>query len=277
MALTYRTAKMELVSLLDLRKLIEVYEEVAATRMQKVRSAVLTSRQYLDGLLGVFTQVKAVYGKSTINRNGRSVAVFISANSGLYGSIVEKVFDLFLEFISQNKSNIVIVGKWGLKMIRDRRPDLLYNYYDLSDQEVELETLGIIMRYLLQFEKIFVFHGKFRTIVAQDPVATPVSGDSITKLNTGSNVVVGKTDYLFEPELPEIVSVFEGEILASIFEQSLHEAQLAKFASRIFSLDKSMESIEDRFAKVSYTARRLKRNLNNRKQLGRVAGMSLWN
>lgn len=272
--------------LLSLKSLVEVYEEVAAGRMQKVRGAVLQSRQFLEGLLSVFTKIKLAYLKDqpasvlARSRNGRTVAVFVSANSRLYGDIVERTFEKFVNYVRGNKPDVVILGKLGISMMADRLPGTLYNYYDFSDDKVDLESFGLIMRYLLQFEKILVFYGEFKTILTQDPVATSVSGDRILAkeeiyINAGGKRIMKK--YIFEPSVEEVAKIFEGEIMASLFEQTLHESQLSKYASRMLALDKSIDNIDKRLGTVKLDAVKLRHKVINKKQLFTISGVSLWN
>jgi F0F1-type ATP synthase gamma subunit len=277
--------RIETDGLISLKNLIEVYEEVAAARMQKVRGAVLQSRQFLEGLLSVFAKIKIAYdeesggGGSTRIKNNRTVAVFVSANSRLYGDIVDRTFEKFADYVKANHPDVVILGKLGLSMMEDKLPQVLYNYYDFSDDRVDLESFGLIMRYLLQFERILVFYGQFRTILLQEPVATSVSGDALT---VEKEVYVGASGrrvakkYIFEPSVMEIAHKFEGEILASLFEQTLHESQLAKYASRMLALDKSIDNIEKRLGVVKQESVKLRHKTMNRKQLSTVSGVSLW-
>lgn len=269
----------------SLKGLVEVYEEVAAGRMQKVRGAVLQSRLFLEGLLTVFAKIKAAYAKhpglkvSNRPKNNRTVAVFVSANSRLYGDIVDRIFDNFADYVRTNKPDVVVLGKLGLSMMADRLPGVLYNYFDFSDETVDLESFELIMRYLMQFERILVFYGQFKTILTQTPMITSVSGDAIA---AEEEVFVDKQgrkvakQYIFEPTLTGVAKVFEGEILASLFEQTLHESQLAKYASRMLALDRSIDNIEKRLGQVRGEAVRLRHKAFNRKQLATFSGISLW-
>lgn len=278
--------KTETDGLLSLEGLVEVYEEIASSRMQKVRTAVLQSRQFLEGLLKVFERVKAAYLSrseviiTTRPKNGKTVAVFISANSGLYGDIVDRTFDIFAHTVKKENPEIVVLGKLGLKMINDKLSGRLYNYYDFSDEGVDIESFQMIMRYLMQFEKILVFYGKFKSILYQEPVVTSVSGDAevaVTDIIVGPEGKKTAMQFLFEPSFEEIVRIFNGEILASIFEQTLHESQLAKFAARMLALDKSEENIEKRLAKINLEAVRLTHRMQNKRQLSAMSGINLWN
>ena len=269
----------EIDGLVGLKSLVEVYQEVAATRMQRVRGAVLQSRMFTEGLVDVFSKVRAAYKKLKISAknlrkmNGRTVAVFVSANSGLYGDIVEKTYGAFENFINENKPDVVILGRQGTKMMADRSPNVFYNYFDIPDEAIDMGSFDMIMRYLIQFERIVVFHGQFKSILTQVPQQTLVSGQSLDQNISEQNI---KSDYLFEPSVETIARIFEGEIMASIFEQSLHESMLSKQASRMLSLDRSLDNVERRLGNVHVEERKVMHRIRNRKQLSTISGVSLW-
>lgn len=262
-----------------LKGLVETYEEVAALRMQAIRASVLKSRDFLEGLSKVFADVKSNLKSgvdmttiSTLNRNGRSVAVFASANAGLYGDVVGKTYDLFLEFVQKRQADAVIIGKMGVRLAYERNPELLYNYFDFSDNGLDTSNLGLIMRYLLQFERIYVFHGKYRSLISQDPVVTSISGDDVFS----SAHAFENNLYLFEPNIEEVLKLFEQEIMTTLFGQSLHEGQLAKFASRLFHLDQATENVDNELKKIHTISRKLSHKTSAKKQLNTISGISLW-
>ncbi len=134
-------------------------------------------------------------------------------------------------------------------------------------------SFDMIMRYLIQFERIVVFHGQFKSILTQVPQQTLVSGQSLDQNISEQNI---KSDYLFEPSVETIARIFEGEIMASIFEQSLHESMLSKQASRMLSLDRSLDNVERRLGNVHVEERKVMHRIRNRKQLSTISGVSLW-
>src|SRR3989344_7919014 len=104
--------------LTTLRGIVETYEEIAATRMSRIRSSVLESRDFLLEINAIFQQVKSSYkdkitllmkkkrikdpSKLTfIKRNGKTLYVFVSANTGLYGDIIRKTYDVFISSLEK--------------------------------------------------------------------------------------------------------------------------------------------------------------------------------
>lgn len=272
-----------------LKNLVEVYEEVAAARMQRIRGAVLQSRTFMGGLVEVFNKVTEAYKqlpeklKAIRRLNHRTVAVLVSANSHLYGEIVEKTFDKFALYVKEKQPDVVVLGKIGMQTMADKLPGVLFNYFDFSDEEVDMESFNMIMGYLLQFESIVVFHGQFKTILSQEAVQTVVSGEKVAEIEAeqlqqegGVGHKRNREKYLFEPSVEEIAAIFEGEILASAFEQTLHESHLAKFASRMLALDRSMENIDKRMQDMRTEEIRIIHKSRNKKQLQTVSGITLW-
>ena len=114
----------EIEYLFSQKTIMETYEEIAASRMQRIRSKVLQSRDFLFEINTLFQQVKSSYKKSLekfkknrssfLKSNGRTLFVLVSANTGLYGDIVRRTFDVFAREFRKQKSDIAIIGRVGL-------------------------------------------------------------------------------------------------------------------------------------------------------------------
>ncbi len=277
--------------LLNMRELVQAYEEIAVTRMQKSRTSVLKTRDFLGGLTEIFQEVKASYQKeirelmrkrrikdrskiSLIKRNGKAAAVLLSSHTGLYGSIVKKTYNLFIDFVKKTNSDAVLVGRLGKVYFQNENPDIKYRYIDFPDNKVEQSILLNLIKELLEYEKIIVFFGEFQNIVSQTPVMLDIYGnESLTSAEVEKKPTI---KYFFEPSLENLMIFFESEIFTAIFEQTIQESNLAKFASRILNLDAATENISLRLSKVQLENRLLKHRLFNRKQQSSLSSISLW-
>lgn len=278
----------EIERLSGVKILVQAYEEIAASRMRKIRQSVLQTRDFLTGLTEIYKDVQSSYkneivilmkkknkGKkklSLIERNGKTVAVLTSANSGLYGDIIKKTFFLFLDYVKKNETDIVVIGKLGKTYLEEQNFKKKYTYFDLPDSGVNQKDLTKITSEIINYERILVFYGQFQTVVTQNATMTSISDND---LQAGIKETK-KVKYIFEPSLEKIMAFFEKEIFASIFEQSMHESQLAKFASRMVSLDKATGSINDNLKKVELEKRITTHRAANRKQMEALSGMALW-
>lgn len=287
----------EYTGLSTIKTLVETYQEIAAIRMQKVRSSVLNNREFLDELNAIYHQLRYSYdelkliGKNskekknrydkesnTILRNGKTIVVLLSANTGLYGDIIRKTFTKFTNYIINNPEvDIAVIGRRGLSYLREAFPKRKYEYYQLEDHIVNPKEVTDVVNNLVKYEKVVVFHGKYESILNQMPMESNISGELPYRPEDAKYYAdINKVKYLYEPSLDTILNFFETEIMASIFEQTVYESNLSKFAARMITLDASVVSISDKLVKVKFLKQQLKHREYNRKQLSAMAGISLW-
>jgi F-type H+-transporting ATPase subunit gamma len=278
----------ELERLESIKTLVESYQEITATRMRKIRDSVLNTRQFLEGVNAIFNEVKKSYkhdvealmkkskgkDKNTfLIKNGKKVTVLISANSGLYGDIVRKSFEAFAEEVKKEKTDMVIVGKQG-KFLFDnlglKGNPVIFN---LPDNHLDQEGVAKIVKFILDYQTIVVCYGQFQSVIKQEPTRIVISDRTNEAIKEDKEESVR---YLFEPSIQKILQFFETEIFASLFEETVNESHLAKFASRLITLDKAVENVKNGLKKTQYQKRVLFHRTMNKKQLEAISGISVW-
>lgn len=271
-----------------LHTILETYEEIAATRMARIRSSVLGSRDFLLEINAIFQQVKTSYkaqiellmktkkikdpSKLTfIKRNGKTLYVFVSANTGLYGDIIRKTYDVFIENLRKEPGDVAILGRLGLQLFSTEKIKTPPTYFEFPDNKMDNGLLQKIVEHIIQYEKVLVFYEQFINVISQSPIVTNISGDPLSWEKGGP-----QARYFFEPSLEKIMEFFEKEIFASIFGQTIFESELAKFAARMVSLDLASENTKTRLKQVTLATQRIKHQEDNKKQLEKFASMRLW-
>lgn len=279
----------ELMGLADIKILVQTYEEIAAIRMRKIRSGVLANREFNEGIMEIFQELITAYRKdlqhlltrrhaksladlSLVQRNGKTLYVLLSSNVGLYGDIVKRAFNLFNSYYTKTPADVLIIGKFGRQFFTELHPDAQFRYVEFPDNTIDEPALKSLLEELIYYEQILVFHGQYRSIAKQDAVVLNVYGSDSLPEASGEH----RERYLFEPSLEKIVTFFEIELFASIFEQSLFEMQLAKLAGRLFSLDMATENIKHRETEINQGILRMKHRQMNGKQMQTLTGMKLW-
>lgn len=268
--------------------LAQAYEEISVTRMQRIRGKVLSSREFLSELSSVFEDVKGNYRNeieklirhdkgimsfTNMNKNGKTIAVFLSSNNKLYGDIGKKVYRLFIDDMGKTDADIYVIGKVGRELYENSELKKEYRYIDFPDTKEVAQKFEEVLKVLEQYENVNVYHGQFVNVITQNPITTNVSGTK--KLQ---DVTEGKRDvkFFFEPSLQDVLTIFENEIFSSLFRQTLHESELSHVTSRIQQMEFALENINS-FQKALEKKRRLvvKRH-EAAKRLQRFAGVSLW-
>lgn len=264
----------------SLKSLTEVYGEIAATRMRKIRGFVLRNREFLEAINSIFRDALASYAKKLselvkqgkikeggritfLAHNGKAVAVLISANTGFYGEVVRDTFRKFIIDIRKEDLEVTIIGKIGRSLFVEAEPTRPYTYFELPDYGLDPMKLSEAIKHLVQYEEIRVYYGKFQSVVTQSPTSDAITAGT----PISSRVVEPKVRFIFEPSVEEILMFFETQIFASLFDQSLRESQLAKYASRILAMDRASQNISKRQEELFHERLKLSHNLQNRKQV----------
>lgn len=279
------TSEVEEVS--SLRTLVEIYGEIASVRMIKIRDFVLKNREFLDSISNIFHDALESYAKKLsdlvklgkikkggkvtfLSHNGKTVAVLISANTGFYGEIVQRTFRKYVNDVRKFNFEVTIIGKLGRTLFLQEEPKRPYTFFELADYGVDETKLSEIIKHLVQYEEIRVYHGKYQTVITQVPSTFTISAGTPIR----EEVKEPEVQYIFEPSVEKILTFFETEIFASLFDQSIRESQLAKFASRILAMDRASENIREKLSLLKMESLKIGHRIANRKQLNSLSTIS---
>ncbi len=272
--------------------LVEVTQDTAVSRMQEIRATVLATRQYMESLIVLFEELRAAKTEEVAHILEQKIAYTLSAaqpssnqerfvtvlftSSGRFaGGISNKVIEQFLAQLPQMNSDVVVVGEKGKEVVPNITTKRPVQYFDINIDNPDLEQVDALLAYLRQYASISVFTGKFENLVSQVPAAYNITGHEVLR-TTQQPQNREETEYLFEPEVKEIVDFFDAQVTASLFDKTVAESKLASLGSRIMALEAARTNISDQAQALSRRARRLKKKQSRRKQFNRLSGSTLW-
>lgn len=282
----------------SIKSLISSKEEISVMRIQKIRDFVLKTRDFTTRLSSVVSDIRSSYSKelgelgtdaslqqiikfSVSVKRSAWVSVLITPNTRLAGTIVPKVYSLFLDSAGHSFSEIVIIGTLGRQLYEQSGLTKPVKYFEVSESNIELEDMQDIIDYLSGFAKIDVYYGKLYSLVTQEAVKTDITGDKLLFDAVKDQIIDTDKEqerkFLFEPEIREILMAMEIQFLALFFQQIIQESTLAQLGSRISFMEESSSKIDDVIKKLNLQEKILKRAVNHRKMQQTFAGLSLWN
>jgi ATP synthase F1 gamma subunit len=276
--------KMEKSSLSDFLSMIEAYEEISAIRMRKVKKSILERREFMQGLNEAFAYIAYAYKiyreslkekakHKVLNTNGKTVSILLSSNTGLYGDVVRNTYDLFENDIRNVETDIVVVGRMGKKFYEESDLKRPYQFFNLSDTGIDEVNTKALLDYVVDYTSVIVYHGVFKSILDQEPFKTMVTGE-LMKIE--QSLDTHDTRFLFEPSVEKVAEHFEKQIAALIFEQTIFESSLSKFASRMVSLDKSADNVGDKLKYISFNLSKAKHKDINAGLQANILGGAVW-
>lgn len=288
--LNKQTVQIEINLVQTLQQFAQAYEEVSVVRMQRVRSSVLTNRAFSEKLNEIFTDVKSSYRNEILQlmeknkkklknkmsitaKTKTSVNVLVSANTKLHGDIIKKSFNLFVQNSKNASDDLVIVGRVGRDLYEQQASKRFYTYFDLPETNIKTEDIKPLISFLIQYEKVNVFYGRFTNVIQQIPTATNVTGETPLEQALPPEK---RVRYFFEPSLERVLLFFENEVFGSLVLQTVHEGELARLASRITAMEDALVNINKTRGLLNAEERRIKRLNQNKKQIESISGIALW-
>lgn len=272
-----KNTKVEIMSLQTLKDVTYTYQQVAAIRTRKIRDAVIQTRDFYNQLSKVYLETTNTYAQSykkpfRANTNGKRVAILVSSNTGLYGDIIKSTFNLFATNHANDDAELIVTGRLGRKWLELLNLSKPFKYYDMPDGPGDLDSvIREIFTAIIDYDEVLVYHGLFNNIASQTPKVT-----IITQKPTSENVVGQTLSFIFEPSIDKVLDTFEKQLLYSFFDQAVNEANLAKFGSRMMSLDKASDNISKKLELYQTSLIRSKHLNQNKKQLEQTCANVFW-
>lgn len=285
----------ELEALDNLRNMAENYEEIAATRMQRIKDSVLQTRGYLSELSEVYVDLKSSYQREVkdllekrgkkdntlppiLQKNGKTLMVHMSSNGKLYGAVTKNTYNLFIKDLKKKKKNevdLLLIGSSGKEMYEASDINIPFEYVDIPDDNISVEDIKKVMKMFLIYKIVDVYHGSFINVVRQAAISSSITGDEIFEKNVPT--LIAKEDmYVFEPAFEKVFHFFETQIMSALFKQTYSENQLARQASRVNAMEAALIHIEDEAEILNRQKIRVKHLIDNKKQIERMSGFVLW-
>ena len=283
---TLKKIKEDLEMISALNTITAVFQETAHLRMVEIRKDVLRTREFLEELAKVYRLIKQSYliffkknlikkklseQFSFITKKRGQVAIFLSANEFFYGTLILDIWSRVYDFWKNNKTDLVVTGRLGKYLAESYRLGHKIFYFDLNDEKPEEEIIKEIIKFVRKYEKIIVFHGKFETILSQNPTITDISGGAPLKKQNEEI-----KNYLFEPSPEAVLEFFETEIVGNLFNQTILEHSLAKYTARMIAMYQATENIKQFKKDLEKNKRKLEWQLSDKKQVEIFSGFKLW-
>jgi len=268
--LSYTQLTEALEQTVDLRQLVEVYEETAAEKMKQIRKRILSSREFLEALTKLSSKVGADLTESFSHKKKKEAAVLMSAKAGLFGDLIERIVNQWLKYVKENSVEPVVVGALGKRLVEERSPGLKFEYLDLEDKQMPEEDLKELSLKLNHYPKVTVFYAKFENIAQQEVTSGDVTGLIMEMDNQISKEETKRSKYIYEPSVNVISDKFGKEIMTSLVGGMAEENQLSKYASRLLHLDRALDKIDEQLGKLRIDQRQADKQIQERKQQERV-------
>lgn len=227
----------------SLKAIAQAYSEIANLKIKKIRARVEQNSLFFGEIFKIYSLIRsfAIKKRVSVAKIKPRIALILTSNYRFYGNINTDLIDFFTAQTKNLDTDRILIGKAAgeyfdaTKLFTGYQKILLKN--DLPTQE-ELKN---IIDTIKDYNQVIVFYPILKTLLLQEPQAVDIT--AVFKLPAEQEI-----KFIFEPELPKILSFFDSQILNLLLEQTFLEAEVARTASRFITMDRA-ESEANKFIK----------------------------
>lgn len=266
----------------NLNNLVSAYEEIAVMRIQRTRASVLSTRVFIGEMKKIMADVRLSYRrtfflkkniKTSEEKKITPLAVFISSDNRLSGSLTADIFREFSKFVKNNECDILMIGKTGAQLFGASNPGKKFTGFDFPDRMLDEKLLTKIFSFVNKYSNVRVFYGKMASLMRQEAIQEHLG---VTDNPSEKTEQSGVVPFIFEPTLESVSVFFDTEIMASLISQSVHEGQLAIWGSRVKAMEETTQRIEKKIVVLQRAENTERRAEMSKKQRQTIAGRILW-
>lgn len=255
----------------SLKLVAQSFTEVAAIKLQRIRSNIERNRGFIGEISGLFAAVgKLAEDKGVtpqIARKG-TVAILVTSNYRFYGGLERRLINFYLDSIKNMTLDRLTIGQSALDYFGNLGHGKNFQNVIWKDDLPNEEELKKLAETIHGYQRILVFYSFFQSVLVQKPVIYDVSASS----NQASDQVF-KIDYILEPEIDKMWRFFETQILGLLLDQVFLESELSRTAARLISMDQAQENADESISSLKKIMAIVKRSESNQKILETESAM----
>ncbi len=279
MATLIGTRKRELKDLETIRFVTSALFEVSTKKIAHLKTAFKKNRTFYTEISNLYKSVKqAAFNRGQLPKKTvgsvRKISIAFTSNSRFYGSVNTDVMNSFLKHMNDEHSDYVVIGRIGEFFMRSFPEfEKRASYMSFKGDEPTTEETRAFLKKVTTYDSVCVFHSSFINIFNQkvsilDIAHAPLSNSTD---DTGENI-----DYIFEPELPKILTFFETRVRHLLFQRIMLESELARTAARLIAMNKAENKADEVIESVQHLIKRDVSTFNDSRLLEAFSAISKW-
>lgn len=246
----------------SLKTIAQAYSDIASLKVKRIKGETERNRMFFEEISYVYRLIKTLADKKKVKlqKKKKTISLVLTSNYRFHGGINISLLNYFLTTTRRLETDILLINKAAIDFFKSRPSLKNYRSVELkTDIPTPLELKSLV-DYLKDYSQILVFYSKLKSLLIQIPEMIDLSSTQIQTQNSS------QTDFsfIFEPDLPKLLTFFDSQIITLLLEEAFLESELSRTASRFISMDQA-ETEANKFIKEneilrSYTKRTQRNN-----------------
>ena len=222
-------------------ELTGIFESIASMRISKIKDKVTRSQAFFDELWQIYTQLRIdpttrLSGKHGPKRDKPNVFLVLTSEGGLSGDIDARIVRAVIEALDPATTDLIVIGAHGaLQFVQGHIK--IKRYFRLPDVDQAIDVSPIVEE-LIGYKQSTVWFQRYISLGEQETGRIDLLG-RVRALGSDAekaSEVISPREYLFEPNVDEVVSYLESVMMEIALSQVILESKLAQYASRFTAM-----------------------------------------
>ena len=226
----------------SLKLIAQVYSEISFTKLKRIRGEVVRNRDFFTEISQIYHLVKDIASKKKIAtaKSKKTISLLLTSNYGFYGTVNSKLIPFFMVNTTKSDTDRIVIGKAAIEHFKAIRYFHAYKPLIFKGDLPTAEELTGLASQIKDYNQVLVYYPLFKSVLVQDPVMKDIT-ETQSEASQIKNPALDLSQYpfIFEPELNKIIEFFDSQIAILLLEQTFLEAELARTASRLISMDQA--------------------------------------
>lgn len=244
---------------MGLKSVAQAFTELASIKLERIRNSIEKNRLFFEEISGLFEAVAELANKKRVvpklEKKG-TAAIILTSNSRFYGGLERRLMQFYQQTISKLNTEQIIIGLSAANFFQ--KPGLILKSDLPSD--TELTSLTDTIKH---YSRVLVFYPRFQSVLLQTPFIVDLTESGTITIAIAKKPTKFPIDYILEPELTKMWQFFDSQILKLLLEQTFLEAELARTAARLTSMDQAQDNADHAIIELKKALAEAKRSINN--------------
>lgn len=260
---------------LSLKYIAQAYTEISAAKLKKIRMGIEKNRLFFEEITKVLHVVKETALRQRLSMTHKpkgTVSILQTSNYRFCGDLDHKLIHFFIVQTTKLQTDRIIIGKTAEEYFNGygfSHPFKSLVFKTDTPDEMEMNNLANLAS---EYNQVLVFYPKMKTVMVQQPSVVDIAQYSLPHKEDEKTYL----EYIFEPEITDILKLFENQITSLLLKQTFLEAELARTASRMVSMDEAQINADTYIKKQKRLLAQAKTSQLNMQLLETVASLLKW-
>lgn len=244
----------------------EAYTEITSIKLKKIRDGVRYSRAFFDEISKVYFLTKFVAQKKTPKKfsEPKTISIVLTSNQPFFGHITKETVNFFINQTEKYPTDKIIIGKSGKELLTALKYNL--KSFIFSSDIPDASELKNLITYIKPYDQILVFYSEYQSLIKQVPIIKDITQSQSSALKEAAGKLTEHA-FIFEPEVEKMLDFFDSQIKEALLGQTFLEAELARVASKLTTMDQAQKNAEEFLKSQKVLLTQARREIENRKIL----------